>query len=162
MIQRIQSVFLFLVAVSGIIIFFFPISSYLSDTFYYKFFLCSVRDFAPDPFEEMIVQKVAFPKLFNLALSILQLIIILLAVITIFRYKNRHAQIKMNYLNIFLNVILIGGIFFFTSEIENILGVSSDYGPGVVFPLLSLIFIFLANNYIKKDEKLIRSADRLR
>jgi hypothetical protein len=36
------------------------------------------------------------------------------------------------------------------------------YGVGLILPLLSIVCLFLANKAIRKDDKLIRSADRLR
>ncbi len=162
MIQRIQTIFLFLVAVLGIVIFLFPIATFYSDASFFKFFLCSVRDFAPDPFNEMSVTSVQANWLYPLTLSILQLIVVLIALITIFKFKKRTLQIRLNYLNIFLTVLLVGGIFYFSTTLEESFNTQAQYGPGGIFPLISIILLFLANHYIKKDEKLIRSADRLR
>ena len=40
--------------------------------------------------------------------------------------------------------------------------VKETYGVGLLLPALSIVFLFLANKAIRKDDKLIRSADRLR
>ncbi len=162
MIQRIQSIFLFLVVVLGMVIFLFPIATFYSDVSFFKFFLCSVRDYAPDPFNEMSVTREQANWLYPLTLSILQLIVVLLAMITIFKFKNRTLQIRLNYINIFLTVLLVGGIFYFSTTLEELYYTQAQYGPGGIFPLISIILLFLANHHIKKDEKLIRSADRLR
>jgi hypothetical protein len=162
MIQRIQTVFLFLVAVLGIVIFFFPIATYYSDISFFKFFLCSVRDYAPDPFNEMATTDEKANWLYPLALSILQLIIVLISLVTIFKFKKRMLQVRLNYLNIFLTVLLVGGIFYFSTILEELFNTQAQYGLGGVFPLISIILLFLANIYIKKDERLVRSADRLR
>ncbi len=37
-----------------------------------------------------------------------------------------------------------------------------SYGPGIFFPIISLLFILLANRAIRKDENLVRAADRIR
>jgi hypothetical protein len=37
-----------------------------------------------------------------------------------------------------------------------------NWNYGLILPLFSFIFLILANRFIKKDEKLVRSADRLR
>jgi hypothetical protein len=39
---------------------------------------------------------------------------------------------------------------------------STTYGIGMMLPLLSLIFCLLAIRGIRKDEELVRSADRIR
>lgn len=162
MIQRIQSVFLFLVVISGIIVFFFPIATFYSDDSFFKFFLCSVRDYAPDPFNDMSSKGEQINWLYPLALSILQLTIVLIALVTFFKFKRRLFQIRLNYLNVFLNVILVGGIFYLSTMLEESLGVIAEYGLGGIFPLISIILLFLSNIFIKKDAKLIRSANRLR
>ncbi len=162
MIQRIQSVFLFLVVIAGIIVFLFPIATYYSEDAFFKFFLCSVRDFAPDPFNEMASAGGQINWLYPLGLAILQSIIVLIALVAIFKFKKRLLQIRLNYLNIFLNVMLVGGIFYLSTMLEESLGVIARYGLGGIFPLISIILLFLANIFIKKDERLIRSANRLR
>jgi len=37
-----------------------------------------------------------------------------------------------------------------------------DYGVGAYLPLIPFVFIFLAIKAIKKDEALVRAADRIR
>lgn len=162
MIQRIQSVFLFFGLLMGILVFMFPIAGFLTETAYFKFFICHIQDLSPDPFSEMKVTGQTFPWFYTIPLAILQLLISVLILFTIFQYKKRPLQIKMNYLTILLNVMLVGGIFYSASLIEKQTGVVADYGFGGVFPLVSIVLIFLANYGVKKDEKLIRSADRLR
>ena len=162
MLQRIQSVFLFFAVVLGIVIFLFPIATFYSDTDFIKFFLCSVRDYAPDPFNEMTATGQAANWLYPLALSILQLVIVLITVMSIFKFKKRMLQIRLNYLSIFLTVLLVGGIFYFSTTLEESFSTQAQYGIGGIFPLVSIILLFLANIYIKKDERLIRSANRLR
>ena len=162
MIQRIQTIFLFLAVISGITVFLFPIATFYSDVSFFKFFLCSVRDFAPDPFNEMSAVNENINRLYPLALSVLQLIIVLLSVVTIFKFKKRLFQVRLIYLNIFLTVILVGGIFYFSTILEESLKTQAQYGLGGIFPLITIILFFVANSFIKKDERLIRSADRLR
>jgi len=162
MIQRLQSVFLLLVSVFGIMIFLFPIATYLSDVAYLKFFICSVRDFSHQPFDDMANQASQFPRFYTTVLAVLQLVIVFLAAITIFKYRNRALQIRFNYLNIFLNVLLVGGIFYTSAMLEKQVSVIPQYGVGGLFPLFSIVLLFIANYFIRKDEKLVRSADRLR
>jgi len=162
MIQRIQSVFLFLVSVLGIVTFLFPIATYLSEFAFYKFYICSVRDYSRQPFGDMTTQTLQFPMIYTTILAVLQLIVAALAFVTILKYRKRNLQIRLNYLNIFINVLLVGGIFYYSTMLEKIIGVTAHYNIGGVLPLISIILLFLANSFIQKDEKLIRSADRLR
>jgi hypothetical protein len=80
-------------------------------------------------------------------------------------YKKRKNQFVMGRLNIILNVILLG---LFLIRLFNLSGetdpekVVSEKGIGVFLPIVSIVFLSLANKAIKKDEDLVKSVDRLR
>ncbi len=81
----------------------------------------------------------------------------------IFLFRNRPLQMKLSLLAVVLAVIGVGyGVFrYFTDAAAEIVSaVSPDVG--LALPIITLIFGLLARNYIQKDEKLVRSADRLR
>ncbi len=85
----------------------------------------------------------------------------LISFITIFLFKNRKLQFVLGRLNILLNLILLG-LFVYWSL--NISGESqiSEKGIGMLIPIISIVFLVLANKAIKKDEDLVKSVDRLR
>jgi hypothetical protein len=85
----------------------------------------------------------------------------LLSLITIFKYKNRKSQFMLGRLNIILNFILLG---FFVYQSLNVSGETavSEKGIGMLLPIVSIVFLALANKAIKKDEDLVKSVDRLR
>ncbi len=87
--------------------------------------------------------------------------ITLLALIAIFLYKNRQNQFVLNRLNIILNLFLLG---FFVYRSLNLSGETSvsEKGIGMLIPVFSIVFLVLANRAIKKDEDLVKSVDRLR
>ena len=82
----------------------------------------------------------------------------------IFRYRNRLLQIKLG----LLNSLLIGGalaaIVFYSFEGEELSAnaVQGDYEVGLYLPAIAMLLNLLANRFIRNDEKLVRSADRLR
>ncbi len=84
-----------------------------------------------------------------------------LALITIFLFKNRKNQFVFNRLNIILNLFLLG---FFVYRSLNLSGETSvsEKGIGMLIPVFSIVFLVLANRAIKKDEDLVKSVDRLR
>ena len=84
----------------------------------------------------------------------------LLGLINIFLYKNRKLQLKINAFNIILLIALSGAIIYilFLSGEKTF----SEKGIGVVFPVLSILFLILANRGIGKDENLVKSLDRIR
>jgi hypothetical protein len=68
-------------------------------------------------------------------------------------------------LGLFTDVILIGLVFFvYAGIVENKLGASLNYldEAGIYFPLIVMLFLILANRFIVRDERLVRSVDRLR
>ncbi|UJH66717.1 DUF4293 domain-containing protein [Allomuricauda sp. SCSIO 65647] len=85
----------------------------------------------------------------------------LLAVLAIFMYKKRQNQFVVNRLNIILNLFLLG---FFVYRSLNLSGENtiSEKGIGMLIPVFSIVFLVLANRAIKKDEDLVKSVDRLR
>lgn len=85
----------------------------------------------------------------------------LLALISIFSYKNRQNQFVINRLNIILNFILIGLLVYHSLTLSGEATVS-EKGIGMFLPIFSIVFLALANKAIKKDEDLVKSVDRIR
>lgn len=85
----------------------------------------------------------------------------LLSLISVFSFKKRQNQFVWNRLNMILNFILLG---FFVYRTLNLSGETevSEKGIGIVLPAISIVLLVLANKAIKKDEDLVKSADRLR
>tara|TARA_B100000795_G_scaffold256026_1_gene228153 strand:- start:10490 stop:10900 length:411 start_codon:yes stop_codon:yes gene_type:complete len=86
---------------------------------------------------------------------------IALTIIAILTFKKRQTQFVLNRLNIILNFVLLG-VFVYRSL--NISGETlvSEKGIGVLLPIISIVFLAMANKAIKKDEDLVKSVDRLR
>jgi hypothetical protein len=88
-----------------------------------------------------------------------------LAIIAIFLYKNRPAQSRITTLAIFAGTVLAVSVaaqcFILIreagSEVVNI-----HYQPGIALPALSVLLLWIANRFIRKDEELVKSSDRLR
>lgn len=85
----------------------------------------------------------------------------LAALLALFNYKNRPRQIILNRSSMLLQIILLG-VFAYRSltlsgEIQ-----FSEKGIGVIFPIISIVFLWMANKAIKRDEDLVKSVDRLR
>ena len=69
-------------------------------------------------------------------------------------------------LNMLLIVAMIVLIFFTidknTGSVKSGITLTATYGIGSYLSVGMLIFTFLANRFIKKDDDLVRSADRIR
>lgn len=91
----------------------------------------------------------------------LSLVSFLLAIVSIFSYKKRVRQILLNNINIFINVLLTGLLIYWLLNLSG--GISfPEKGIELAFPPISLFCLSMANIYIRKDEKLVKSVDRIR
>jgi hypothetical protein len=143
MIQRIQTVYLLLASiVSGVLIFIFNLwkaiekNTYALDLLYSKSFLLKL-------------------------IPILFLVSAILAFVAIFLFKNRKLQFVIGRLTILINLILLGLLIYLSLTLPGEAAVS-EKGIGMFIPILAILLIVLANKAIKKDEDLVKSADRLR
>jgi len=84
-------------------------------------------------------------------------IVVLLCFIGIFLYKNRKRQLTLTVINCILSVILIVLYFLEIQKFET--GIIS---LSCLFTLAIPIFLFLGARGIWRDEKLVKSLDRLR
>ena len=157
MIQRIQSLFLFLAAVAEILLFFLPIGYFYHEIYgNYRFFATGVVCMDPTP-------AVLFPYWFAIPLEVVSGGAVILSLLTIFLYKNRLTQIRLVAVNVFLEIILIILLFFFyVGKIEKLTQIDISYQAGIFMPLIALVFLIVANRFIRKDEALVKAADRLR
>ena len=161
MLQRIQSVYLAVAVAALIAIYFFPLASFTSDFVYYKFYVSHMHKLT----DQAGAGATTVDSNLVLALGVFNGMIVLVSGIAIFLFKNRRFQSKIVKLGILMNVILIGLIFFvFSPLIGRTLNAVVDYSSdaGIYFPLVALLMLILASRSIMKDEKLVRSADRLR
>ncbi|MDN3724603.1 DUF4293 domain-containing protein [Aequorivita sp. SDUM287046] len=84
-----------------------------------------------------------------------------LAVISILSFKKRQLQFVLNRLNIISNFVLLG-VFVYRLLTLSGEAIVSEKGIGVLLPIISIVFLVLANKAIKRDEDLVKSVDRLR
>jgi len=98
----------------------------------------------------------------NALLLIVNCAIGVVAFVTIFLYKNRNLQIRLGNLGILLTCALIGLLIFSADSISSGTNQVVHYSFGEYLPMVELLLFFLAVRKIKKDEELVRSADRLR
>ena len=88
------------------------------------------------------------------------LISALLAIVSIFKYKKRQLQFVLGRIIILINLFLLGILIYLSLNIPG--EASSEKGIGMFIPVVVILFAFLANKAIKKDEDLVKSVDRLR
>lgn len=162
MIQRIQTLFLLLVVITAGLLFFFPIETNLDFpglTDYYRLLV----------YELFIARPGSQPEhdyIITLPLLVANLCIIVLSIITIFKYRKRMLQMRLVKIAAFINILMVFGIFFGYSRIIeqriDISSVTGNFAAGAFFPLVTLVLLVLAFRRIRHDENIVRSADRLR
>ena len=87
----------------------------------------------------------------------------LLAFVAIFLFKNRHLQKVLSRVSIIANIIgAILVVIFFMQDAANMGAAEPSEGMGLGLPILSIIFTLFAIRFINKDENLVQSMDRLR
>lgn len=100
------------------------------------------------------------------ALGTLTLLSALVPFVTIFLYKRRFLQIRLCFAEFVLLAGLQGFIAWYLLHARNSLSafgdISTVYCLPAIFPLVSIVFVWLALRGITKDEALIRSMDRIR
>ena len=164
MIQRVQTLFLLGVIISMALIVIFPIwekadteagVKYAIDAFY-------VQEFQKAEDGSDLWELEESKPIFYLAG--LGGVVCLVALFSIFQFKKRTMQIKLGALNAFLMMAFIAIATYFIYEGENKIGlnIGGDFKTGYFLPLAAMILNSLANRFVKKDEKLIRSVDRIR
>jgi hypothetical protein len=158
MIQRIQSVFLLLLALAMLSVLVLPVWS------------------KPDPLSGQEIVLTAYKLAFTNAqpgtpaatptylIAIFALASAAVAVFEIFQFKNRFRQLKLGLLNFLLIVATIGAGFYYSGVGEQLLNIKvpGEFEAGFYLPTLALLLNVLANRFIRRDEQLVRSMDRLR
>ncbi len=154
MIQRIQSLFLLLAAGTTALLFNKSLSfvSIFGDATALK---------AAD--QAMLADGV-FEVNDHIILQILTITCIALPILALVLYKNRATQMKLSRINIAALVMLIAlSVILFVSDYKLIAeGTEVTIEYGYIIPVVSLVLVILALRFIRKDDQLVRSADRLR
>jgi len=144
MIQRIQSLYLFLSAIISLgLTFVFSLWTTIGNIEYYVMKL----------FVESVITIKVIPFLF--------IVSGVLSLISIFLFKKRKDQFVINRINILINLILLGLLIYHLLTLSGETQVS-EKGIGVGLPIIVIVLLVMANKAIKKDEDLVKSVDRLR
>jgi glucan phosphoethanolaminetransferase (alkaline phosphatase superfamily) len=160
MIQRIQTVFLVLV-IAGMIAYLFLPYWIKPDPISGAEMICTplyLKQTTPGQNE---ISKIYLPYILCGAGA---LIAIAVACVEVSQYKNRMTQIKLGMVNsILMSLVLFFSAWLAMKTQKNFMaGNPGIFKAGLFAPVISMIFNTLANRYIKKDEDLVRSADRIR
>lgn len=160
MIQRIQSIYLLAVAISGILMYFFPLVSLVpsaasaSPVIYH---LSALQVEILDGGQTSVYVRY-WPSL------ILNAFIVAFSVYTILQFRKRPFQVKCA--NVLL-LLIIAELALMAFDVERLKSSAAPdhmtaYNIFTAIPIIQVILARMAVSGIKKDEALVRSADRLR
>ncbi len=159
MLQRIQTVFLISVAIMLVLYLVFPvwIGTNADSTITHRLYALFYYQDAENGSQEIVN---FLPYAVSGGLAILS---VLIAFIEIFSFKNRMTQIKLGAFNALLISASLVSMVWFTTQLQELWPDSvGHYAVGVFFPVFALISNMIANRFIRKDERLIKSMDRIR
>ncbi|OFX18597.1 MAG: hypothetical protein A2041_03370 [Bacteroidetes bacterium GWA2_31_9b] len=152
MIQRIQTVFFFVITILMGSIFFFPYAELLVQND--QIYTFNFNGLFLDGKEGFYLQTV--PPIILLS------IITLISFVSIFLYKKRILQMRINVINLVLMLGYVGLNYYYIKNFSAQLNGIISYNFIVIFPFISVILTYLAIRAVGKDEALIRSLDRIR
>lgn len=153
MIQRIQTLYLFLVSALMAVTLFCPLAWFAGEAGEF-----SLHAFALESEGEAIQSTVYLGILLSLAC--------VLPLITIFLYKNRLLQIRLCVAEmvLLLGAAIMEGVYYFLSYrvFSEQTFHTQGFKPAIALPVVCLLFAYLAARAIFRDELLVRAADRIR
>lgn len=141
MIQRIQSVFLFLVDIVLVVLLFVPNA-------YTRFTAMETTEVAGITLLDQPVMLVA------------QIVLCILAAATMAMFRNRSLQMKLCMVGVVLSAIFSGLLAY--PMMVTLPGIEVTAGPGLYISLANILLFLLARMFIKKDDELVKSTDRIR
>jgi glucan phosphoethanolaminetransferase (alkaline phosphatase superfamily) len=155
--QRMQTIFLLLVIIAMGAMLFLPIWDKTAGADYYELNAFRARMVAG----EGLVTLEYFPVFL---ISIVAILAIGIAAFEITQYRDRLTQMKLGALNSLIMSLALGlSVFFiFSADRSWHPEFQGNYRIGIWMPAMALIFNMLANRFIRRDENLVRSADRIR
>ena len=155
MIQRVQSIYLFCAGLAIFALFLFPIAHHV-------YVGTSPKTIKIDGIYENVGTQLVRSTSF-LALTIVTIVVGIIPLVILFLYKNRKQQIALSY----GLILALFGFSYWMSEtvkghLDGVMLKFENFGIGAALTSVSIVFLLLAVKAIQRDEKLIKSADRLR
>ncbi len=172
MIQRIQSIYLLIVSVLMLFLLVLPIAKIAVER------KEAINEKETVKVEEIVIYKNYGAKIYSQdkkktfystwPVTFLTCLIGLISFVNIFLFTSRIMQIRICVFNILLLIGLSGLTYYYFNAIKkqiilsNLTVIRHAFDISIIFPVVSIIFTYLAFRAIRKDELLIRSYERLR
>lgn len=142
MIQRIQTIFLLAAAGAFIALYALPLAT------------------SEAPSEIGVFMDSEYNVFDNTVLAVLTGLGALISILTIFDFRNRRRQVRASYLGILVSAVtmILAYVLFSNEEVAE----GTSIAAGAFMLVAAIVLFVLAVVYIRKDDKLVKSMDRLR
>ena len=160
MLQRIQTLFLAMIPLVLSIMQFLPIWSKVEPITLHSYTLYAWK-LQETYLAQSLVHTWVSP---YLVIGVLAIIISLLAIYSILRYDNRVLQLQVGAINSLLLTALVSVMVYWAVQTQEawLPEIGGSYQRGFMMPMLAVAGNLLANYFIRKDERLVQSANRIR
>ena len=167
MLQRVQTIFMTIAAIAMILMLFFPIWEKSDTKFEAEKREYAIMDAFQLTYEQHTpasdeVELLGTKDTFWISVGAIAAALVMLFSIT--RYKTRMTQVKLNALFSLITALTLVGTYLYISKANQLFEpqIQGTFLIGFYLPVAAMLNNFLANRFIRKDEALVRSADRIR
>ena len=157
MIQRIQTLFLALIAIAMI--------SFLFVNIWDKKSISSDEQVTLNSLKMIYTRSgQVISETTTVWIAIMAILSFIVSVLSILSFRNRIRQMQFGLANSILIGAVLGSIVYYSFQGEKLImdAEKGSFGAGLIIPAIALICNSLANRFIRKDEEMVRSADRMR
>lgn len=157
MLQRIQTIWLFLAALVILGLFLFPYVNYID--------LVGLGKRITITGEFGAVNNEVIKKESYILQTIATIVLAIIPLFIIFQFRNRKFQLKLIYAEMVLIVLFMVWLLVSASNTLSLINQNIGFqniGVGFFLLPIAIVLLVMASNGVRKDEKLIKSADRLR
>ena len=159
MIQRVQSLLLLGVVLIACALFFLPLSEKTSiDTTTGQ---ASLQTLSITSISTTIDTGAPLTVRATYVLIAVNFVVLIIALITIFLFKNRPLQLRLSMIGGLLVTVQLILIFYYSEGMEPT-AFKPHYLSGVYLVAVQVLLFMVARRFIRKDEMLVRAADRIR
>lgn len=152
MIQRIQTIYLVLAGIFPAFTFFLPLLRFAGKGFEVTMYGTGFKGNAPAD----LMPDTPY------ALVLAAVIAVAVPIVTVFRFNNRRLQLKLADLALCADILWYAAAALYAWSCKGALHAETGLAAGVFAPMLAVIAILLAKRAIRRDEALVRAADRIR
>ncbi|MFI3240000.1 MAG: DUF4293 domain-containing protein [Bacteroidales bacterium] len=163
--QRLQSVFLFLAMVLMVIFSFQPFMQFATGEGEYVVSALGAKMLGVATTDSEALNESLAAMDYSWVIFGLSILVSIFTLITIFSFKNLKKQKGLCMITVMLIVALVASIVLTVNGLMVGLNVDMSmikWGVPATFPVLAIILILIARGYIAKDQKILSSYDRIR